>query len=160
MSFRGWGNGFAVGGLLLAAGIAVAQAPEANLRFWVSLSIAIGLALLAIVLLRPRVDDREAQRVAYLRSQTTDRDIAFLLAGSRAITFPQTLSEHAAALAPLGERWSVESEELATARARKLIQLGLMEARGSSEVETSILGRAVVAFDQALKARRKAASEG
>jgi hypothetical protein len=41
---------------------------------------------------------------AFLRSHTTERDIAFLLAGSQAITFPETLSEQSLPVASFGNR--------------------------------------------------------
>jgi len=159
MSLRGWGNAFAVASLVLAVGVAVAQAPAAGARYWVSLAVTVGLAVIAILVLRPRAADLEVQNLMHLRSQTTDRDIAFLLAGTRAITFPETLSQHSAGLAPFGEQWSPESREAASARAHKLIALGLMEARGASEVETSARGAAIVALDQALKAQRSVTSK-
>lgn len=159
MRLRDWGNALAVAGLVLAVGVAVAQAPAASTRYWVSLGVAVGLAVIAIVLLRPRAEDLEVRLLMHLRSQTTDRDIAFLLAGTKAITFPETLSQHSTAFAPLGEQWSPESKEAAHARARKLIALGLMEARGASEVETSARGAAIVALDHALKAKRSATNE-
>jgi hypothetical protein len=159
MRLRGWGNALAVAGLVIALGIAVAQAPEASTRYWVSLAIAVALALAAIVLLRPRAEDLEIQRLMNLRAQTTERDIAFLLAGTRATTYPETLSQHTTSFAPFGETWSPETKEAAGARARKLIALTLMEPRGASEVETSALGAAVVALDQALKAKRSGRNE-
>lgn len=158
MKLRSWGNALAVAGLVLAGGVAVAQAPAANSWYWVSLGVAFGLAVIAILLLRPRAEDREVRLLMDLRSQTTDRDIAFLLAGTRAITFPETLSQHSTALAPFGEQWSPESKEAASDRARKLIALGLMEPRGA-EVETSARGAAIVALDRAIKAKRSAKNE-
>ena len=156
MSYRGWGNGLAAAGLLLVVGVAVAQAPSASLWYWSSLCVTAALALFAIFLLRPRGGDLEVERFMHLRSQTTDRDMAFLLAGTRVITFPKTLSQHSALLGPPGERWTAESKEEAAARAQKLITLGLMEPRGATEVETSVTGRAVVALDVALKAKHRA----
>lgn len=156
MNLRGWGNGFAVAGLFLVVGLAVAQAPDGNLRYWVALGVSVTLALLAIVLLRPKKAEQDALQLAHLRSQTTDRDIAFLRAGTQAITHPKTLSKHSVALAPSGERWKAETEKEAEARAQKLITIGLMERRNPSEVETSALGKSVIAFDQAIKIQRGA----
>jgi hypothetical protein len=154
MSVRGWGNGFAVAGLVLAAGVAVGQAPAGSARYWIVLGVSFILALLAIALLRPKGEEQFAQQLAYLRSQITDRDIAFLRAGTQAITFPATLSEHSVAFAPLGEKWDAETKEKAETRGRKLISLRLLESRGT-EVETSELGHSVIAFDEALKIKRK-----
>src|SRR3954466_12827547 len=106
MELRGWGNALAVAGLLLAVGIAAAQAPAANPRYWVFLAVAVSLAVIAIVLLRPRGDDQDVQVLLQLRRQTTDRDIAFLRAGTRVISFPETLSEQSIAFTPFGETWS------------------------------------------------------
>jgi hypothetical protein len=154
MRLRSWGNAFAVAGLVVAVGLAVAQAPVASPRYWVSIGVAVGLAVIAIVLLRPRAEELEVQQLMHLRTQTTDRDIAFLLAGTKAITFPVTLSQHSTALAPFGVKWSPESKEAADARAGKLIALGLMEPRSATEVETSARGAAIVALDRAEKAKR------
>jgi hypothetical protein len=154
MRLRGWGNGLTAAGLILAVGIAVAQAPEGNTRYLLALGITVISAIVAIGLLRPRAGEESAKRINYLRTQTTDRDIAVLRIGAQAISFPETLSRNALALAPVGEEWGEESKEKANARAQKLIALGLMEQRGS-EVETSTLGRAVLAFDDALRMQRQ-----
>lgn len=153
MSLRGWGNGLAVAGLILVVGLAVGQAPKGQTKYWIALGASLVSALLAIFLLRPRDEEKAAQELAYLHSQTTVRDIAFLFAGTQAITFPETLSQHSTALAPPGETWAAETKEKAEARARRLVAMGLMEPRGS-EVETSTLGHSVVAFDKTLKIRR------
>jgi hypothetical protein len=121
--------------------------------------LAATLALTAIYLLRPKDEDLEVQRLMDLRSQTSDRDMAFLQAGVRVTTFPETLSQHSAMLAPAGEQWMVESKDEAAARAQKLIILGLMEQRSAREVETSVSGQALVSLDIALKAKRRAKNE-
>ena len=146
MNLRGWGNAFAVAGLILAIGVAIAQAPEGSIRYPVVIGLAEICALIAVVLLRPKSDERLATRVAFLRHQTSARDIAFLRAGAQSISFPSTLSRNAIALAPRGEHWDEESGSEADTRAQRLLLLGLLEPRGS-EVETSALGRALLAFD-------------
>jgi len=150
MGLRGWGNGLTAAGLILAVGVAVAQAPEGNTRYLVALGITVVSAIVAIALLRPKADEETARRLNYLRQQTSARDIAVLRIASQAISFPETHSRNALPLAPVGEKWQEESTEKANARAHKLISLGLMERRGS-ETETSKLGRALVAFDDALR---------
>jgi hypothetical protein len=85
------------------------------------------------------------------RSQTTDRDIAFLREAKGRVTYPKFLSADSGARAPKGEKWEAETEEKANARARRLIQLGLMEERGGGEVELSELGRALVTDDDRQK---------
>src|SRR5206468_7231891 len=140
MTLRGWGNGLAGAGLILVVGVAVAQAPQGNREYWIVLTVSVVCALLAIALLRPKASEEAGRRLSYLRAQTTDRDIAFLRAGARAITFPETLSEHSVALAPACEKWQPEGKGKARVRADRLVLLGLMEQRGSSEVETSTLG--------------------
>lgn len=149
MGLRGWGNGFTAAGLILAVGVAVAQAPEGNTRYLIALGITVVSAILAIILLRPKAGEETARRLNYLRQQTSARDIAVLRAASEA-NFPETHSKNALPFAPVGELWQQETKEKADTRAKKLIILGLMEKRGSTETQTSKLGHALVAFDDAL----------
>jgi len=156
MKLRGWGNALAVAGLVLTVGTAVAQAPSPSPRVWIVLGISLVCALLAIAALRPKANEEDSRQLNFLRTKITDRDIEFLRVGAKAITFPQTLSEQSIALAPRGEKWQIETKEKADARAQRLMALGLMEPRGSSEVETSALGRSLLAFDEAIKIKRQA----
>ena len=61
-------------------------------------------------------------------------------------------------LASPDEPWVQEAEDKVAARTQKLLALGLLERRGS-EVETSSLGRALVAFDDLLRVKRSSANE-
>jgi len=158
MRLRGWGNGLAAAGLVLVVGVAVAQAPEGNTRYLIALGITVISAIVAIALLRPKAGEEDAKRLNYLREKTSDRDIAVLRIGTQAISFPETLSRNALTLVPPGEKWEEESKEDANARAQKLISLGLMDRRGS-EAETSTLGRALLAFDDALRMQRRVDTE-
>ena len=159
MSLRGWGNGLTAAGLIVAVGVAVAQAPEGNTRYLLALVITVVCAIAAIALLRPKANEEKARQLNLLRTRTTDRDIAVLRMGAQAITFPETLSRNSVTLAPVGEKWEEESKERVSARTEKLISLRLMERRGSSEVETSTLGRALLAFDDALRMRSQVGPE-
>ncbi|WP_233888044.1 hypothetical protein [Paraburkholderia flagellata] len=158
MSLRGWDKGLAAAGLIIAVGVAVAQTPEGNIRDLIAIGITVVCAIAAIVLLRPNANEEDARQLNLLRTRTSDRDIAFLRMGASAITFPETLSRNSVTLAPVGEKWEAESNEKAAERAEKLISLRLMERRGS-EVETSNLGRALIAFDDALKMRNQVRPE-
>ncbi len=159
MSLRGWGNGLTAAGLIVAVGVAVAQAPGGNTRYLLALGITVFCSIVAILLLRPKANEENARQLNLLHKRTTDRDIAVLRMGAQAVTFPETLSRNSVTLAPVGEKWEAESKEKAGARAEKLISLRLMERRGSSEVETSALGRALIAFDDALRIRSQVAPE-
>jgi len=158
MSLRSWGNGFAAAALVLTVGVAAAQAPAGSTRTYVILATAAILALLAIALMRPRPGEENARHLNDLRGQVSVRDIAFLRVGTQLISFPDTIDRNSVALAPVGEKWAEESKDKANSRAQKLLSLDLMERRGS-EVETSALGRALVAFDDLVRVKRSATNE-
>lgn len=158
MSLRGWGNGLAVAALILTVGVAAAQAPAGSTRTYVILGVAALIALVAVALLRPKAGDDSARQLNDLRRQVSVRDIAFLRIGTQVISFPQTIDRNSLVLAPPDEPWVQEAEDKVAARTQKLLALGLLERRGS-EVETSSLGRALVAFDDLLRVKRSSANE-
>ncbi|WP_321963654.1 lipase family alpha/beta hydrolase [Paraburkholderia sp. J7] len=100
----------------------------------------------------PPAEVADDQTLNLLRQQTTERDVIFLRVGKKRATYDWVLSDDTVEKAPFGEIWEKESKERAEARAKKLIRLGLMEPRGTEEVETSALGEALLAYDDA---RRK-----
>jgi hypothetical protein len=153
MSLHSWGNGFAAAALVLTVGVAAAQAPAGSTRTYAILAASAIVSLLAIALLRPRPGEKNARQLNDLRERVSVRDIAFLRIGTQLISFPETIDRNSVVLAPIGEKWTEESKDMAHARAQKLLSLGLMEPRGP-EVETSALGRALVAFDDLVRAER------
>ena len=78
MKLRGWGNAFAAAGLILAIGVAIAQAPQGNTRYLIGIGVAAICAVAAITLLRPKPDEQSAKRLAYLRQHTSARRVARL----------------------------------------------------------------------------------
>ncbi len=153
-NLREWGNGIAVAGLIVAVGVAMAQAPQGNTWYMIAIGVTVISAIAAIVLLRPKAEEKNARHLSYLRQQTSERDLAVLHIGEHITSFPETLSQQSLALAPAGETWQEESKETAKIRTDRLIIHGLMERRGEREVETSDLGRALLAFDVAFRVKR------
>jgi|SRR6266496_1045248 len=83
MGLRGWGNGLTAAGLILAVGVAVAQAPEGNTRYLVALGITVVSAIVAIALLRPKADEETARRLNYLRPQRAPATSLFCVSPHR-----------------------------------------------------------------------------
>ena len=161
MKLRGWSNGLAVAALIVTIGIAAAQGPTDNTRFWIVLGGSAVLACIALAVLKPRESDGEGARaLRHLRRQLSARDVAFLRVGiGTGGTYAPRLSEATIRLAPSGEMWEPESNSDANARARKLVALGLMEYRGSDEAETTDFGIELVRLDDATQARRQDARQ-
>jgi hypothetical protein len=156
MSLRAWSNGLAVAGLMLTVGASVLANggwKPTEWEFWAVLGGSIALGCLAIVLLRPTSEELNTRRLHDLRRRVSVRDMAFLSTAVNYQLYPKDVSDRAGSLAPPGETWEPENQSRAQDRARRLIDLGLLQWR-HDEVETTALGRAVVALDDALRLAR------
>jgi hypothetical protein len=159
-NLRAWSNGLAVAGLILTVGVAILASggwKPTEWVFWAVLGGFIALACLAIALLRPTSEELDTQRLRELRRRVSVRDMAVLSTAINYTLYPKDVSDRARDLAPPGETWAPETEFEAQERARRLIDLGLLQWR-ASEIETTDLGHALVSLDDALqRARRNAA---
>lgn len=153
MGLRAWSNGLSLAGLILTVGASILANggwKPTEWEFWTVLGGSIALACLAIVLLRPTSDELSTHRLHDLRRRVSVRDIAFLSTAVNYVLYPKDVSDRACSLAPPGEAWDPEHKSQAEGRARRLIDLGLLQWR-HDEVETTALGRALVALDEALR---------
>jgi len=146
---RTWSNGLAVGGLILAIGIAVLTTSKwalSDWRWWATLGGFVCFAALATWLLRPPrpLDTKDPLQV--LLERTSVRDLAMLRTATTYILYPKLVSDRALSLAPPSVPWEPESEVEAQKRAHRLIELGLLQWR-NTEVETTALGRQLVELD-------------
>ena len=153
MPLRTWTNGLTAASIVVALGFgvlaAIGQWRLSDWKFWIVVGITVVSAATVFVVLRPvpRAPSPAGSRseLESLKTRLDLRDVAFLKIATNTVAYPKDISDLAIGIAPSGVTWPLEDTSKATERARRLIDLGVLQWR-DQEVQTTRLGKKAVDF--------------